>query len=139
MKGLIIWMKDGVGQDESLLDELGTEIRDRGGRVEVFHSRAAEKLGMEEDPEARSEACAMLARHGVVVIASGNGPCGITPDGEIAIREISRAELADHTSHNGFMRDLELAGLVPPPRHDVHPDDEKEILEKLRKLGYLDD
>lgn len=139
MKGLIIWMKDGIGQDESLLDELGAEIKDRGGRVEVFHSKAAEKLGMVEDPEARSEACAMLARHGVVVIASGSGPCGVASNGEITVREITRTELADHASHNGFMRDLELAGLVPPPRHDMHPDEEKEILEKLKNLGYLDD
>lgn len=83
MKGLIIWMKDGNGSDESLLDELGTEIRQRGGRVEVFHSKAAEKLGMQEDEKARSEACAMLARHGVVVIASGTGSCTVAPDEEI--------------------------------------------------------
>ncbi|GEM_PF-520336 len=139
MKGLIIWMKDGNGSDESLLDELGTEIRQRGGRVEVFHTKAAEKLGMQEDEKARSEACAMLARHGVVVIASGTGSCTVAPDEEITVREITRIELADHTSHTGFMRDLELAGLVPPPTHDVHPDEEEEILKKLRNLGYLDD
>ncbi|MCD4848495.1 MAG: hypothetical protein K8R76_09900 [Candidatus Aegiribacteria sp.] len=138
MKGLIIWIRTEAGSDESILDELGSEIEDRGGKVEVFHSEAIEKLGMKENERAKAAACAMLANHGVIVIASGNESPGINSGVNFEIREIDESELCLKNAHYTFMRDLELAGLVPPPKYDVHPDEEEEILRKLKDLGYLD-
>ncbi|MBN2585893.1 MAG: hypothetical protein JXA64_01815 [Candidatus Fermentibacteraceae bacterium] len=139
MKGLVIWILADEGSDEAVLDELGTEIKDRGGRVEVFHSEAVESLGMEENYRAKAVACAMLASHGVVVIASGRSGSGIVPGEKLAVREVSEEQLRDGRVRTGFMRDLELAGLVPPPKYDVHPDEEKEILKRLQDLGYLEE
>jgi hypothetical protein len=139
MKGLVIWIRTEEGSDENILDELGAEIGERGGRVEVFHSQAVESLGMEENHSAKAVACAMLASHGVVVIASGPAGSGIASGDRLVVREVSEAQLMDRTVRMGFMRDLELAGLVPPPKYDVHPDEEKEILKRLQDLGYLEE
>jgi hypothetical protein len=139
VKGLVIWIRTGEGSDESLLDELGSEISERGGRVEVFHSEAVESLGMEENLQAKAVACAMLASHGVVVIASGSETPDIVSSDKLEMREVEESRLMDGKFRHSFMRDLELAGLVPPPKYDVHPDEEKEILKKLQDLGYLDD
>jgi len=138
VKGLVIWIRRSPGSDESVLDRLGEEIGSRGGRVEVFHSQALEKLGISDNHQALSAACAMLASHGVIVIAAGDGLSGMDDSDSVAVREISEEELLDGSSHREFMRQLELSGLIPPPKHDVHPDEEKEILERLRKLGYID-
>ncbi|MCK4504124.1 MAG: hypothetical protein KAW14_00790 [Candidatus Aegiribacteria sp.] len=139
MKGLIIWIRTEAGSKESILDELGSEIEDRGGKVEVFHSETIANLGMEENERAKAAACAMLANHGVIVIASGSESPGITAGKNFEIREIDESELCRTDAHDTFMRELELAGLVPPPKYDVHPDEEEEILKKLKDLGYLDD
>jgi len=139
MKGLVIWIKTREGSDETVLDTLGEEISGRGGRVEVFHSQAVENLGMEDNHEAKAYACAMLASHGVVVIASSSGSSGIKTSGDIAVREIAEDELNDPATHENFIRDLELAGLVPPPKYDVHPDEEQEILKKLQDMGYIEE
>jgi len=138
MKGLVIWIKTEEGSDEAILDELGKEIEERGGRVEVFHSEAVENLGMEKNDRAKAVACAMLASHGVVVIASGAEEPSINPGEKLEIRVINESDLHHTDAHDGFIRDLELAGLVPPPKYDVHPDEEKEILKKLQDLGYLE-
>ncbi len=138
MKGLVIWIRTEIESDESILDELGREIKDRGGKVEVFHSEAIESLGMEENERAKAAACAMLANHGVIVIASGSESPGITAGKNFEIREIEKSELSRNTAHDKFIRDLELAGLVPPPKYDVHPDEEEDILKRLKDLGYLD-
>ncbi len=138
MKGLIIWIRTEADSNESILDELGGEIADRGGKVEVFHSEAIESLGMEENERAKAAACAMLANHGVIVIASGNESPGITAGKNFEIREIDESSIYLKDAHDKFMRNLELAGLVPPPKYDVHPDEEKDILKKLKDLGYLD-
>ncbi len=137
MKGLVIWIKTEAGSDEAILDELGREIADRGGKVEVFHSKAVENLGMEKNDKAKAVACAMLASHGVIVIASGSEEPAISSSDKLEIRVIDESGLDQGDIHDGFMRDLELAGLVPPPKYDVHPDEEKEILKKLQDLGYL--
>ena len=139
MKGLVIWIKTEEGSDEAILDELGKEIEERGGRVEVFHSEAVENLGMEKNDRAKAVACAMLASHGVVVIASGAEEPSINPGEKLEIRVINESDLHHTDAHDGFIRDLELAGLVPPPKYDVHPDEEKEILKKLQDLGYLEE
>lgn len=138
MKGLIIWIRTEAGSDESILDEIGSEIEDRGGKVEVFHSETLENLGMQENESAKAAACAMLANHGVIVIASGSGPPGVNPGKNFEIREIGESELRGDNAQDTFMRHLELAGLVPAPKYDVHPDEEEEILKKLKDLGYLD-
>jgi len=138
MKGLVIWVRGATGAREAVLDELGNEIMERGGRVEVFHSEAAGSLGIESDERAKAAACAMLARHGVVVLAGSDGPCAASGGELIEIRETDLTELSGDLAHGSFIRRLELAGLVPPPRHDVSPDEEKIILERLRDLGYLD-
>jgi hypothetical protein len=139
MKGLVIWIRTEEGSEETVLDELGAEIGDRGGRVEVFHSEAVESLGMEENYGAKAVACAMLASHGVVVIASGPSGSGIESGEKLVVREVTEEQLMDRTVRTSFMRDLELAGLVPPPKYDVHPDEEKEILKRLQDLGYLEE
>ncbi len=139
MKGLVIWIRTEEGSEETVLDELGAEIGDRGGRVEVFHSEAVESLGMEENYRAKAVACAMLASHGVVVIASGPSGSGISSGEKLVVREVTEEQLMDRTVRTSFMRDLELAGLVPPPKYDVHPDEEKEILKRLQDLGYLEE
>ncbi|MCK4806121.1 MAG: hypothetical protein KAT09_00670 [Candidatus Aegiribacteria sp.] len=139
MKGLVIWIRTAEGSDESILDKIGRDIEERGGRVEVFHSEAVENLGMEKNDRAKAIACAMLASHGVVVIASGTEKPGINPGEKLEIRIIEESDLRHSDTHDGFMRDLELAGLVPPPKYDVHPDEEKEILKKLQDLGYLEE
>ncbi len=139
MKGLVIWIRTEEGSDEIILDRLGTEIEERGGRVEVFHSKAVENLGMEKNDKAKAIACAMLASHGVVVITSGADSPAIEPGEKLEVRIIEESDLSRTDVHDSFMRDLELAGLVPAPRYDVHPDEEKEILKKLQNLGYLDD
>ena len=139
MKGLVIWIRTEEGSDEAILDKLGTEIEERGGRVEVFHSKAVENLGMEKNDKAKALACAMLASHGVVVITSGSESPSIESGEKLEIRVIEESDLCNADIHDNFMRDLELAGLVPPPKYDVHPDEEKEILKKLQDLGYLDD
>ncbi len=139
MKGLVIWIRTEEGSDESILDELGRDIEERGGRVEVFHSEAVENLGMEKNDRAKAIACAMLASHGVVVIASGVENPSINPSDKLEIRIIEESDLRHTDAHDSFMRDLELAGLVPPPKYDVHPDEEKEILKKLQDLGYLEE
>ena len=139
MKGLIIWIRTEAGSNESILDELGSEIEGRGGKVEVFHSETIESLGMEENERAKAAACAMLANHGVIVIASGSDSPGITAGEKFEIREIEESELHLTNANDTFMRNLELAGLIPPPKYDVHPDEEEEILKKLKDLGYLDD
>ncbi len=139
MKGLVIWILRGSESDESVLDELGKEIGDRGGRVEVFHSGTLKNLGMTDNHEAKVAACAMVASHGVVVIASGNKSSGIPSGPELAVREVSMDDLRDEVRRASFMRNLELGGLVPPPRHDVHPDEEKKILARLKELGYLEE
>lgn len=139
MKGLVIWIRTAEGSDETILDELGAEISGRGGRVEVFHSRAVESLGMEENSRAKSVACAMLASHGVVVIASGEDPSGLETGERFAVRDVTVEQLMDITIRNGFIRDLELSGLIPPPKYDVHPDEEKEILKRLQEMGYLEE
>jgi len=138
MKGLVIWIGTEEGSDEAILDELGREIGERGGRVEVFHSETIESLGMVENDRAKAAACAMLASHGVVVIASGAKKPGINTGEKYEIRQIEESALRQIDTHDSFIRDLELAGLVPPPKYDVHPDEEKEILKKLQDLGYLD-
>lgn len=139
MKGLVIWIRTEDGSDEAILDKLGTEIEERGGRVEVFHSKAVENLGMEKNDKAKAVACAMLASHGVVVITSGAENPSIKPGEKLEIRIIEETDLYNTDIHDKFIRDLELAGLVPAPKYDVHPDEEKEILKKLQDLGYLDD
>ncbi len=139
MKGLVIWIKTEEGADESILDKLGREIEVRGGRVEVFHSEAIENLGMENNDRAKAVACAMLASHGVVVIASGPEHPSINPGEKLEVRIIEESDLHRTDTKDIFMRDLELAGLVPPPKYDVHPDEEKEILKKLQDLGYLEE
>ena len=139
MKGLVIWIRTEDGSDEAILDKLGTEIEERGGRVEVFHSKAVENLGLEKNDKAKAVACAMLASHGVVVITSGAENPSIMPGEKLEIRVIKEADLCNTDIHDSFIRDLELAGLVPAPKYDVHPDEEKEILKKLQDLGYLDD
>ena len=139
MKGLVIWVRTEEGSDEAILDKLGSEIEERGGRVEVFHSEAVENLGMEKNEKAKAVACAMLASHGVVVITSGMEIPSIRSTEKLEIRIIEESDLSHIDVHDSFMRDLELAGLVPPPKYDVHPDEEKEILKKLKDLGYLDD
>ncbi len=139
MKGLVIWIRTEEGSDEAILDKLGIEIQERGGRVEVFHSEAVENLGMEKNDKAKAVACAMLASHGVVVITSGAEDPSINPGEKLEIRIIEESNLRKTDIHDSFMRDLELAGLVPAPKYDVHPDEEKEILKKLQDLGYLDD
>ncbi len=138
MKGLIIWITD-TGSDETLLDELGREIADRGGRVEVLHREATGSMGMDVSDEAsKAAACAMIARHGVVVVTTGGESPALDCGDEIEVRRIPASELAGDLAHGEFMRSLELAGLVPPPKHDVDPDEEEGILEKLRDLGYLE-
>ncbi|MCK5115193.1 MAG: hypothetical protein KAR44_01250 [Candidatus Aegiribacteria sp.] len=139
MKGLVIWIRTEDGSDEAILDKLGTEIEERGGRVEVFHSKAVENLGMEKNDKAKAVACAMLASHGVVVITSGAENPSIKSGEKLEIRIIEESDLFNTAIHDSFIRDLELAGLVPAPKYDVHPDEEKEILRKLQDLGYLDD
>ncbi len=139
MKGLVIWIRTEDGSDEAILDKLGTEIEERGGRVEVFHSKAVENLGMEKNDKAKAVACAMLASHGVVVITSGAENPSIKPGEKLEIRIIEETDLYNTDIHDKFIRNLELAGLVPAPKYDVHPDEEKEILKKLQDLGYLDD
>jgi hypothetical protein len=139
MKGLVIWIRTEEGSDEAILDKLGLEIEERGGRVEVFHSKAVENLGMEKNDKAKAVACAMLASHGVVVITSGAESPSIESGEKLEIRVIEESALCNADVHDSFMRDLELAGLVPPPKYDVHPDEEKIILKKLQDLGYLDD
>jgi hypothetical protein len=138
MKGLVIWVRGATGSREAILDEIGAEIRDRGGRVEVFHAEAAGSLGIESDEKAKAAACAMLARHGVVVLAGSDGSCAALGGEDLVIRETDLEELSGDLARDDFIRRLELAGLVPPPKHDVHPDEEKEILTRLRNLGYLD-
>jgi hypothetical protein len=138
MKGLVIWVKGATGSRETILDELGAEIRDRGGRVEVFHAEAAGNLGIESDERAKAAACAMLARHGVVVLAGSDETCAARGGDDLVIRETELEELTGDLAQGDFIRRLELAGLVPPPLHDVHPDEEQEILSRLRNLGYLD-
>jgi len=139
MKGLVIWITTAEVSDEAILDKLGTEIEERGGRVEVFHSKAVENLGMDKNEKAKAIACAMLASHGVVVITSGSDIPAIESGEKLEVRIIEESDLYRTDIHDSFMRDLELAGLVPAPRYDVHPDEEKEILKKLQDLGYLDD
>lgn len=139
MKGLVIWIRTAKDSDEKVLDELGAEIMDRGGRVEVFHSQAVESLGMEENHRAKEVACAMLASHGVVVIASGSETPGITSGEKLVVKEVDGVKLQELEFRLAFMRELELAGLVPPPRFDVHPDEEQEILKKLQDMGYLEE
>ncbi|NOQ23438.1 MAG: hypothetical protein GQ565_12435 [Candidatus Aegiribacteria sp.] len=139
MKGLVIWIRTEEGSDESIMDELGREIKERGGRVEVFHSEAIENLGMEKNDSAKAVACAMLASHGVVVIASGAENPSINPGEKLEIRIIEESDLHHTDIHDSFVRGLELAGLVPPPKYYVHPDEEKEILRKLQDLGYLEE
>ncbi len=139
MKGLVIWIRTEDGSDEAILDKLGTEIEERGGRVEVFHSKAVENLGMEKNDKAKAVACAMLASHGVVVITSGAENPSIKPGEKLEVRIIKETDLYNTDIHDKFIRNLELAGLVPAPKYDVHPDEEKEILKKLQDLGYLDD
>jgi hypothetical protein len=56
----------------------------------------------------------------------------------LEIREVEESELRLDELHDSFLRNLELAGLIPPPRFDVNPDEEKEILKKLQDLGYID-
>lgn len=138
MKGLVIWIRTEIESDESILDELGREIEDRGGKVEVFHSEAIESLGMEENERAKAAACAMLANHGVIVIASGNESPGMNAGKNFEIREIDESDICLSDTYDTFMRNLELAGLVPPPKYDVHPDEEEDILKRLKDLGYLD-
>jgi len=87
MKGLVIWIGTEEGSDEAILDELGREIGERGGRVEVFHSETIESLGMVENDRAKAAACAMLASHGVVVIASGAKKPGINTGEKYEIRQ----------------------------------------------------
>ena len=137
MKGLVIWIRTQEGSDEAILDRLGREIEERGGRVEVFHSEAVENLGMEKNDAAKAVACAMLASHGVIVIASGQDEPEVKTGDRLEVRVVPESDLFQEDIHDSFMRDLELAGLVPPPRFDVHPDEEKEILKKLQDLGYL--
>jgi len=139
MKGLVIWIRTEEGSDETILDRLGNEIEERGGRVEVFHSEAVENLGMEKNDAAKAVACAMLASHGVIVIASGREEPAISNGDKLEIRVVPESELSQSDVHDSFMRDLELAGLVPPPKYDVHPDEEKKILKKLQDLGYLEE
>lgn len=139
MKGLVIWITTAEGSDEAILDKLGTEIEERGGRVEVFHSKAVENLGMDKNEKAKAIACAMLASHGVVVITSGSDIPAIESGEKLEVRIIEESDLYRTDIHDSFMRDLELAGLVPAPKYDVHPNEEKEILKKLQDLGYLDD
>ncbi len=138
MKGLVIWIRTEEGSDEAILDRIGTEIEERGGRVEVFHSKAVENLGMKKNDKAKAIACAMLASHGVVVITSGADIPAIESGEKLEVRIVEESDLCRTDVHDSFMRDLELAGLVPAPKYDVHPDEEKEILKKLQDLGYLD-
>ncbi len=136
MKGLVIWIQ-GALNDEAVLDELGNVISSRGGKAEVFHTEAIANLDMKDNEKAKAVACGMIARHGVVVVASGSeSPC-ISNCDDFEIREIQVDELGEDIAHGDFMRTLELAGLVPPPKDDVHPDEEEEILKKLESLGYL--
>ena len=138
MKGLVIWIRTEEGSDEAILDRIGTEIEERGGRVEVFHSKAVGNLGMKKNDKAKAIACAMLASHGVVVITSGADIPAIESGEKLEVRIVEESDLCRTDVHDSFMRDLELAGLVPAPKYDVHPDEEKEILKKLQDLGYLD-
>lgn len=139
MKGLVIWVRTGEGSDESILDEIGMEISGRGGRVEVFHREAAASLGIEDSERARAAACAMLAGHGVIVITGGSGSPGISGGERLEVRDIPEGDLQESSTLHDFMRELELSGLIPPPKYDVHPDEEKEIIRRLQDLGYLDD
>ena len=138
MKGVVIWIASDSEQADGMADSLGRELLSRGGRVEVLHRDALEKMGVEDtSANGKAAACGMLARHGVIVITSG---CSEMPDvslDEVEVRKVSEEMLESREMMNVFVRELELAGLVPPPEHDVHPDEEEEIKKKLSDLGYL--
>lgn len=138
MKGVVIWIASDSEQADGMADSLGRELLSRGGRVEVLHRNALEKMGVgDTSANGKAAACGMLARHGVIVITSG---CSEMPDvslDEVEVRKVSEEMLESKNMLNVFVRELELAGLVPPPEHDVHPDEEEEIRKKLSDLGYL--
>jgi hypothetical protein len=138
MKGVVIWIASESEKADEMADSLGSELLARGGRVEVLHRDALEKMGVEDtSANGKAAACGMLARHDVIVITSG---CSEMPDvslEDVEVRKVSEDMLKSDEMMNVFVRELELAGLVPPPEHDVHPDEEEEIKKKLSDLGYL--
>ena len=138
MKGVVIWIASESARADEMADSLGSELLTRGGRVEVLHRDALEQMGVEDtSANGKAAACGMLARHGVIVITSG---CSEMPDvslDEVEVRKVSEEMLTSSEMMEVFIRELELAGLIPPPEHDVHPDEEEEIRKKLSDLGYL--
>ncbi|MGM0628065.1 MAG: hypothetical protein ACQETZ_07895, partial [Candidatus Fermentibacterota bacterium] len=72
MKGVVIWIASDSEQADGMADSLGRELLSRGGRVEVLHRNALEKMGVgDTSANGKAAACGMLARHGVIVITSG--------------------------------------------------------------------
>jgi hypothetical protein len=139
MTGAIIWItgKDG-GRNSAVLERLRAELAERGGRVEVLHGDLEENLGVHEDLDRKIHACSMLARNGVTVLVSSSS----LPDHEeegVTCMEVEASSIEDAEGMHEFIRRLELGGLVPPPSHDVHPDEEEEIRKRLAQLGYLDE
>jgi hypothetical protein len=138
MKGVVIWIASDSREADTMADTLGSELLSRGGRVEVLHRDALEKMGVEDtSANGKAAACAMLARHDVIVITSGCPEMPDTDPGDVEVRKVSEDMLKSRKMMNVFIRELELAGLVPPPEHDVHPDEEEKIRKKLSDLGYL--
>jgi hypothetical protein len=134
--GVVIWISgDGKVADE-LGDGLRSEMVSRGGKVELLDADALEKLGAAGSYRGTAATCDMLARHGAIVIVIGKGRlrCDLH---QVEVREITADMMLSEDEVEGFVRKLELSGLLPPPRHDVHPDEEDEIRKKLSDLGYL--
>ena len=139
MTGAIIWITgDNDSRNSGVLERLRAELAERGGRVEVLHGDLEENLGVHENLDRKIHACAMLARNGVTVLVSSSS----MPDREeegVACMEVEASSIEDAEGMHEFVRKLELRGLVPPPPHDLHPDEEEEIRKRLTQLGYLDE
>ncbi|MBD3369755.1 hypothetical protein GF402_05250 [Candidatus Fermentibacteria bacterium] len=134
--GVVIWISDGGSRANELADGLKVEMTSRGGKVELLDAEALGRLGAGGNHGGTAAACDMLARHGAIVIVIGKATlhCDLH---DVEVQEITSEMIASEDAIQRFLRKLELSGLLPPPKHDVHPDEEEEIRKKLSDLGYL--
>lgn len=121
---IVVDSRDGNG----LLEGLEAELTRRGAAVEILAPGKQPGLAADSIPSA----AALLARHGVIVLALA--PLGACP---ADVLKVTEAELLSAECRQAFIRRLELSGFLPAGPEDVSDDEEAIIRERLQKLGYL--
>ena len=110
---------------------LGARLIELGKNVEQIDADALERFG---SAAAAACACALLARNGVIVIASCEG---VEPEGARMDVAIDPNDTPDFAAEK-ILDQLAERGLVDLESTDYSPEEEEQIRQRLADLGYIE-